>query len=163
MSEQEQDVETLIFETNKLAKEGAAQTKWLGSLLAELDLQFNAEHFDFNKLGAIVAEAPDSMQAPDDMVSHHFCGGVYLRKMTAPAGALIVGRKHAVGMFNIVLSGRIRVYSQGGITDVCAPAIIPGVEGDQKLGYVLEDVVWANVTPSDTEDIDAIEQRIYCL
>ena len=163
MIEHEQNTEALALALNPPEQDDIRQVEWVNSLLFELDTQFNSEQFDFNQLAAVVAQAPECMQAPDDMVSHHFCGGVYLRKMTAPAGALIVGRKHAVGMFNIVLAGRIRVYSQGGITDVCAPAIIPGIEGDQKLGYVLEDVVWVNVTPSNTENVDEIEQRIYCL
>ena len=131
-------------------------------VVAELNTQFAADTFDFDAIAAVLSAGPGDTQITEsDSVTHQFCGGVYMRTMRVPAGTLIVGKKHAVAMWNILAQGKMSVYCDGQISVHEAPAIIPGQVDQQKLGFAHTECLWINVTPTETTDVDEIERRIY--
>lgn len=92
-------------------------------------------------------------------VVHRFGPGIYIREITMPAGAFVIGARHKREQFNIMLKGRVTVLNDNGsMTELVAPMAFVGKPG-QKVGYVHEEVVWQNVYATDETDIEALEAR----
>jgi hypothetical protein len=88
---------------------------------------------------------------------HHFAPGVYLREAVMPAGALVIGHKHKHAGLNIVLTGSALVKIDGKICEIKAPCIIKSEAGTRKIAYVIEEMRWLNIHPTNETDLDAIE------
>lgn len=98
-----------------------------------------------------------SLPQADCPVVHHFGPGICVRELSMPAGVLAIGHKQKFEHLNILLKGSVMVINDDGATQVLtAPLMFVGKPG-QKVGYVLEDVVWQNIYSTELKDIDAIE------
>jgi len=85
---------------------------------------------------------------------HQFCPGIYGRKMSAPQGALILGAKHALPNFVVLLSGSIAVADEmNGARILHAPIVECCPAGLQRLGYCLTAVEWMNFFPTPETDL----------
>jgi len=95
-------------------------------------------------------------------VTHHFADGQYVRETFMPAGTLVIGKKHRTEVINILLKGKIIVYmgEDEPIRELTAPCIFPTDAGVQKIGYIKEDVIWANCHPTEHKDLEKIEQDV---
>jgi hypothetical protein len=90
-------------------------------------------------------------------VFHHFSPGLYTREVNMPAGTLAIGHRQTAEHLNIFLKGRIVMLNENGSTsEITAPMIFTG-NPIRKIGYVLEDVVWLNVYPTEERDINKLE------
>lgn len=94
-------------------------------------------------------------------VSHRTGGGVYIREASMPKGALILGHKHKLPCWNQMIKGRMILIKDGVKELVEAPFTFLGASGEQKLAYMLEDVVWQNIweNPDNETDIRKLEER----
>jgi hypothetical protein len=91
-------------------------------------------------------------------VIHRFGPGLYIREVHMPAGCFAVGRKQRFPHVNIVLKGKVEIFSSNGTSRIIeAPAFFIGEPG-QKTGYVLEDTVWQNIYATNETDIDLLEK-----
>jgi hypothetical protein len=120
----------------------------------------NPEVLDFlNKIEEICGALGDGGTACPDPV-HRFAPGLYIREQFMPKGALLLGHEHKGETLNIVLRGKARVFADGRVRVVTAPAMFTSGPG-RKVGYMLEDTVWTNVLPNpDNErDIEKLEDR----
>jgi hypothetical protein len=90
-------------------------------------------------------------------VVHHFAPGVYLREAIMPAGALVIGHKHKHEGINIVLSGSALVKIDGKIQTVKAPCIIKSAAGTRKIAYVIEEMRWLNIHPTEETNLEQLE------
>lgn len=98
----------------------------------------------------------DQMDCP---VIHRFGPGVYIREITMPAGAFVVGAHHKEEHLNVMLKGRVTVLNENGTTtELVAPMVFLGKPG-KKVGYVHEEVVWQNIYATDETDVEALEAR----
>ena len=93
-------------------------------------------------------------------VTHHFADGIYGREMWMPKGTLAVGKIHRTRHLSVIAQGAIAVATPEGLTRIQAPAIWVSPPGAKRVAFALEDTVWITVHPTDTEDIDVIEQRL---
>jgi len=75
-----------------------------------------------------------------------------------PKGSFVIGHKHKTKHFNIVLSGRARVMCNNEISEISAPHIFVSGEGVRKVLYIIEDMKWATIHPTDETDLDNLEQ-----
>ena len=93
----------------------------------------------------------------DCPVVHSFGPGLYIREVTIPRGTLALGHHQVYDQMNIFLKGKILMANENGSSVVLsAPMMFVGKPG-RKLGYVIEDVVWLNVYPTDETDIEKLE------
>jgi quercetin dioxygenase-like cupin family protein len=108
-------------------------------------------------LDAIEAAMLQLPQAPCP-VRHHFGPGVYIREVTLPAGAFVVGHAHRDENLNLMLKGRVALLgADGRLHEVSAPYMVIAPAG-RKAAYVIEEAVWCNVYGTDETDIAKLEE-----
>lgn len=111
---------------------------------------------DFERLAADMLQLPQA----ELNLQHLFAPGIYMRMITVPAGAIILGHEHKTEYFNIVMSGSASVLMDGKVVEVKAPCIIKSAVGTQKLAYATEEMIWVTVHATEETDIDKIEEQL---
>lgn len=89
-------------------------------------------------------------------VENLFIPGGYLRKLTIPQHAVIVGKTHTVPAFNLVLKGKICVITESGMKTFEAGDTFVSQTGIKKVGYTFEETIWANIFVTEKTDVDDI-------
>ena len=102
----------------------------------------------------------DNAELIDVPVEHHFAPGVYMRQMNAAAGTLVVSKMHRTEHMNILLTGSLTVATENGIELLKAPVVLKSMPGTKRIGYFHEDSSWITVHPTQTTDLDLIEQQV---
>ena len=94
-------------------------------------------------------------------LNHHFSDGVYIREITMPAGAAIVGKIHKTEHFNIVTKGECKVFTADeGWKHRKAGDIFSSKCGVQKALRCITDVTWLTVHATEDKEIDLIESKL---
>ncbi|CAM0102016.1 hypothetical protein PODOV084v1_p0049 [Vibrio phage 340E47.2] len=93
-------------------------------------------------------------------VTNRFAPGCYIREMFAPAGTLIIGKVHATEHFNILLKGKITVFTLEGEHTIEAPQTFTSLPGVQKVGFCHTDCIWQNIHPTQETDLEKIEAEV---
>jgi hypothetical protein len=96
----------------------------------------------------------------DMPLEHYFADGIYVRSLTIPKGAIIVGKKHRNACVNIMLRGDITIYADGDIERFTDNYIGIAPAGTQKAAKAHKETVWLTIHKIDSEDIDEIEKDI---
>jgi hypothetical protein len=96
----------------------------------------------------------------DCKVQNDFSHGIYIRTLEIPKDSLIIGKRHRFETCNILLKGKISIYLDGEdrIVHMEAPCIFNSRPGVKKMGYTHEDTLFANIHPTQEQDIDEIEK-----
>jgi len=88
---------------------------------------------------------------------HYFGPGLYVREVTMPAGAVIVGKPHKTEHLCVMLQGHMRVKSEDGeVVELKAPTTFVAKPG-RKVAYILETVVFQNIFATEETDIEKLE------
>lgn len=121
-----------------------------------------AEIIGGNLMAASIERAEREMldlpQASCGLV-HYFGPGVCIREVSIPAGTFAIGHHQNHDHLNYFIKGRVVMINDDGTTqEMVAPMIYTGKPG-RKVGYVLEDMVWQNIYPTNETDIDKIESH----
>ena len=88
---------------------------------------------------------------------HYFGPSLYIKEVTMPAGALIVGKVHKVEHMCIMLTGRmILVQEDGTRTELVAPATFVAKPG-RKVAYIIETTIFQNIYSTDETDVEKLE------
>lgn len=96
----------------------------------------------------------DQVELP---VIHRFSPGLYIREVAMPAGTFAIGHRQKTDHLNVLLKGRVRVVNDSGqIDELVAPMFFVGKPG-QKVGYIVEDMVWQNIYATTETDIETLE------
>ena len=103
-----------------------------------------------------VMEKLPQLDAP---VKHYFSKGVYAREIFMPKGMLIVGKIHKTRHLNIISQGRCTVKTPTRKLEIEAPFTFESVEGEQKVVYMHEDVVWTTIHLTDETSLAKIEEQ----
>lgn len=93
-------------------------------------------------------------------VKHTFAPGVYMREITIPADSFIIGHEHLTEQINIVLTGKARVMIDGVIEDIVAPCSFVSKQNVRKVAYVIEEMKFINVFPTEETNIDVLENTL---
>jgi quercetin dioxygenase-like cupin family protein len=98
-------------------------------------------------------------EAPEP--NHYFANGMYLRELTIPAGALIVGKTHKHEHFLIVTRGRAMVVSEFGEEEVEAGYVGVSPPGAKRAILALEETTFltTHVNGTNTQDLKLIEEE----
>lgn len=106
-----------------------------------------------NYLAPVLLDMPQA-ECP---VYHRFGPDIYIRELHMKAGTIAVGHKQRFEHINILLKGKVLMFNPDETTTTLeAPLFFIGKPG-QKVGYVLEDVVWQNIYSTKETDIDILE------
>lgn len=108
---------------------------------------------EIERVEAALLEAPQ-VEMP---VQHRFAPGVYAREIFMPAGTFVIGHEHKTEHFNVVLSGRARVLTDGVVREIAAPDVFTSGAGVRKVLLILEDMRWMTIHPSTETDPDKLE------
>lgn len=93
-------------------------------------------------------------------VEHRFSPGLYLRQVTMPAGAAVIGKIHSTEHFNIVLTGKCTVITAEGIEEITAPHTFISKAGVKKVVIVHEECIWQTTHVTDSTDLEEIEKQV---
>ena len=117
---------------------------------------------EYDKAVSEVVKTLTEMEQVECPLEHRFSPGVYVRQITMPAGAFVIGHKHKTQHFNIVMSGRARVMMNGIIEEVAAPCMFESQAGVQKVLLIEEDMIWATVhaNPENCQDVVKLEEEL---
>ena len=102
-------------------------------------------------------EQPEQLDL-DKLTRHHFAPGIYLRELFIPAGTVLTGKIHRYEIMNILVSGTIVIATDEGPKHLRGPLVFNSPPGTKKAGYALTDVVFMNVHPTDSTDLEEIEE-----
>lgn len=120
----------------------------------EVDLTFG-QQIDY-----IAHELAKLPQTPAPLV-HRFAPGVYLREIFMPADTVVIGRIHKTEHFNILVSGScLIIHDDGSREELRAPMTFVSQAGVQKVLYIIEDMVWQTVHPTDETDLEKLSAML---
>jgi len=94
----------------------------------------------------------------DCPVIHKFSPGLYIRELHAYKGTLIIGHEQKLPHFNVMLKGKVLWINENGDNEeLIAPLSFTAKPG-RKVGYILEDMIWQNIYPTNEIDINKLEE-----
>ncbi|MBT8342938.1 MAG: SET domain-containing protein-lysine N-methyltransferase [Desulfatitalea sp.] len=97
----------------------------------------------------------------DCPVAHYFGDRIYIRQVMFPAGNFAIGHIQKYDQMNIFVAGKVAmIQADGTVKEMAAPMVFNGMAG-QKMGFILEPVIWLNVypNPDNCRNIDELESR----
>jgi len=99
----------------------------------------------------------DQIDAP---VAHRFAPDIYIREVSLPAGAFVMGHYHKTKHLNIMLKGRIKFLgADSNWVEMTAPQTFVAEEG-RKVAFVYEDTIWQNVFATSETDTEKLEEML---
>jgi hypothetical protein len=88
---------------------------------------------------------------------HHFGPNIYIKEVTMPAGALIIGKHHRMEHLCNMVSGRMFILQDDGSKkELVAPMTFMAPPG-RKVAYIVETVVFQNIYSTSETDIEKLE------
>ena len=98
-------------------------------------------------------------------IINEFTNGVYIRRMDALKGTIIVGAIHKELHSWFLMHGTVKVADAENITYYQAPCYTISKPGTQRVIEVIEDAIWINIhsNPDNKKDLDKIEKRLFAL
>jgi hypothetical protein len=102
----------------------------------------------------------EQMPQVDCQTKHYFGPSIYIREVTMPTGAVVIGKPHRKEHMCVMLQGRmIIVDAEGNQKELVAPMTFVGGAG-RKVAYILETTVFQNILATDETDIDVLENML---
>lgn len=97
----------------------------------------------------------------DAPVTHRFAPGVYLREISMQADSIVIGRVHKTRHFNVLLSGACLIaHADGSVQELRAPMTFVSEAGVQKVLYILEDMQWQTIHPTEETDLTKLDEML---
>ena len=112
-----------------------------------------------------MVESPECTTDCDSVAPtvNHVWGGMFVREIFMPAGAVIVSKIHKVDHLTFVLEGEAEVIDEFGSAEIYkAPAFIKTPAGMKRILRIKTDSRWMTVhqNPDGIEDADEFEKHI---
>lgn len=100
----------------------------------------------------------EQVQCP---LTHHFAPGVYLREIFMPADTVVIGKIHKTKHFNVLIKGAcLIVHEDGRREELRAPLTFVSEAGVQKVLYILEDMIWQTIHPTNETDMEKLAEEL---
>jgi len=115
------------------------------------------------KLQAEMSAMPHSeLQLASDAMQteHYFHAGMYARKLSRPAGTLIVGKVHKQDHYFLCAKGEIIAWSEKGMVHLYAGDIIESRPGTKRVTLAVTDAIGITFHKTDKTDLDEIEKDL---
>jgi len=91
---------------------------------------------------------------------HYFFGGMYCRKLTRPAGTLIVGKVHKKDHFFLCAKGEIIAWSEGGMKHLYPGDVICSKPGTKRVTLAVTDAIGITFHKTNKTNLDKIEKEL---
>ena len=104
------------------------------------------------RLEAALRDAPQLDVEP----VHHFAPGVYLRELTIPADAIVVGKLHRHAHMIMLLSGDVTIYTDEGMKRISGATVWYSSPGTKRVIYAHEESRLLTVHANATNETDMI-------
>jgi hypothetical protein len=91
---------------------------------------------------------------------HFFVPGMYCRKLTRPAGTLIVGKVHKQPHFFLCAKGEIIAWSEKGMRKLKEGDVIESQPGTKRVTLAVVDSIGITIHKTDKTDLDDIEAEL---
>jgi len=91
---------------------------------------------------------------------HYFSGGMYCRKLTRPAGTLIVGKVHKKDHFFLCAKGEIIAWSEGGMKHLYPGDVICSKPGTKRVTLAITDAIGITFHKTNKTNLDKIEKEL---
>jgi hypothetical protein len=88
------------------------------------------------------------------------CKHVYAREIFIPAGTAIVGKIHKHAHLNMLMRGRVSVFTEKGREEFEGPLTMVSQAGTKRAVYAIEDAIWVTVHLTNSMDLAEIEDEI---
>ncbi len=109
----------------------------------------------------ILAHELAKLPQEDAPVTHRFAPGVYLREIAMSADSIVIGRVHKTRHFNVLLTGAcLIVHADGTQEELRAPMTFVSEAGVQKVLYILEDMQWQTIHPTEETDLTKLDELL---
>jgi hypothetical protein len=142
-----------------------------GTELAELtktqEILFAPDGSDFMEQVELLENLMINSGSPDIFVgnsdalplTHSFSDGIYTREIFIKKGMFVIGKIHKLDHTFFLMKGKLRFYSQDGVSEVEAPYYGTASSGAKRVAVALEDTVFVNVhpNPKNEKDIEKLE------
>lgn len=103
-------------------------------------------------------------QTEPDQIENFHPEGLYGRKQTLPATAVVVGRVHKRESLTILLYGELLIVKEDGERQHhIGPDIWITKPGTQRVIYALTDSAWIGIWPTEKTDMQEIENELTCM
>jgi hypothetical protein len=105
--------------------------------------------------------SPDIFVGNSDALplTHSFSDGIYTREIFIKKGMFVIGKIHKLDHTFFLMKGKLRFYSQDGVSEVEAPYYGTASAGAKRVAIALEDTVFVNVhpNPKNEKNIEKLE------
>ena len=103
----------------------------------------------------------DGQLSADELTSHTFCEGLYMRSLFLPADTTAVGKQHAAQNIFMLVSGELTMFTPDGPVRVKAPFMAITQPGDKRAVYAHTDCICVNIhpNPDNEQDLEVLENR----
>jgi len=91
---------------------------------------------------------------------HYFSGGMYCRKLTRPAGTLIVGKVHKKDHFFMCAKGQIIAWSEKGMVTLNAGDVLCSKAGTKRVTLSVTDAIGITFHKTSKINLDKIEKEL---
>ena len=127
--------------------------------MTDLAVKQDLDNLLSQKVEHLLAQV-EQMPQVDCQTKHYFGPSIYIREVTMPAGAVVIGKPHRKEHMCVMLQGRmIIVDADGNRKELVAPMTFVGGPG-RKVAYILETTVFQNILATDETDIDVLENML---
>lgn len=100
------------------------------------------------------------MPQPELLTEHYFSGGMYCRKLTRPAGTLIVGKVHKKDHFFMCAKGQIIAWSEKGMVTLNAGDVLASKAGTKRVTLAVTDAIGITFHKTNKLNLDKIEKEL---
>jgi quercetin dioxygenase-like cupin family protein len=94
------------------------------------------------------------------VTEHYFSPGMYCRKVSRPAGTIIVGKVHKEPHFFMCAKGEIIAWSEKGMRRLQAGDVIESQPGTKRVTMAMVDSIGITIHKTNKTDIDEIEAEL---
>ena len=130
------------------------------SEMVEFTSTLNAMSGDMIEKLFVIEAALKQMPQVEVPLRHCFGNKVYVREMTAPKGAIIIGKLHKFKQVNIVVKGDISVLTEDGWKRLKSGDMFESPAGVKRALVTHEETVWTTICGTEETDIDKAEDEL---
>ncbi len=91
---------------------------------------------------------------------HYFADGMYARRLYRSAGTLIVGKVHKREHFFVIARGSLIIWTEGGMKQLSAGAVIASKPGTKRVTLAMEDSIGITFHRTDKTNLDEVEAEL---
>ena len=132
----------------------------ISSEMVEFTSTLNAMSGDIIEKLFVIEAALKQMPQVEVPLRHCFGNKVYVREMTAPKGAIIIGKLHKFKQVNIVVKGDISVLTEDGWKRLKSGDMFESPAGVKRALVTHEETVWTTICGTEETDIDKAEDEL---